>query len=1110
MKLLWILCLAASLGQNLLSVAGAQYRLLYLQYIPFGAVYRYQARCSLPCTGNYPPNSLQVTIMLDRMYKNFEGYNYFRVLQRSQSLIWYLNNTITMQENSAGLCTFDVQFDTLTSTGSDAGTPSGTCQIGHFTPTSCSRGDTSDQYCINVVRDHLDNCYNQTIFSQCCETCNNYRTDIEDCPFGDLDPRECTSLADNQCYNPNVRSLCCHTCHNIKQSHNQETEDCPYGDRDPTFCNSYLTNDAACYNNSVKCCDTCHWYADLEQPDCLYGNKRPEFCQGITDASCYDVNIARDCCRTCNDAKNENNQGCEYGDKNTLYCSNISRSSCYRDNVTDTCCDTCVYLGNDEMTDCKYGDRRDYCSNVTRDDCYDVTTQNDCCESCQYFQTNDCPVGEDANCWQHDASDCYRADVRQKCCQTCLQYYTDNTFLPANCKYGDRDLNCYNIVSSGGNCYDPGTEYDCCQTCAYYKVNGNPNYCRYGDKSLECNNTVSFECYEAEYRDKCCDTCSEYDQADTLGNSCAFGDRVESCYMRPAYECYEPGNRAECCKSCKTIENKNNVGCEFGDRDAECSDISPSDCYEKANTCCQSCPSLTSSLNIDYCKYGDREDCSSIQHSECVNAEVNRNCCETCYILNLHNDTYTSSTAFPTTHSGGACEDESFYCYSIPATACYNDETRCCARCESLRIDNTGIVDIKYGDRANWCSNILPRDCYDVTTQRECCLTCDNFRRNDLPDYCPYGNKLTDCYSGQYHPSECYYPERNAQCCEACYNLETGDRECEYGDKTPDCESVQNHPGRCYNYTVSQVCCGSCPDYRDSSNQGCEFGDRVNTGCYVSMCGQYSPGRLRDCCGTCEDYINNQQTTPTTEDPYPNTTEKQTSTSVGPIVGGAVGGVLFVVIVILVACFLIRRNKRDPVKAYVSNGSYPMNPGANPDPRSRPHTAPMFDNQGFTAFSNPSSASSRHPHQSAGYKAAGQPNNRNSMPAHMNGQPLHYASRQVPNNMSLPVGHAQGHMTSAAGHMSQNQQPIGQRQHRSQLQKSEKDEEVYDYIDDSDVRTVVSGPVRRPTLPSRPEGAAGTDGVYLEPLAADDYTNPSFNAEGDGDSHPYHILEKHK
>ena len=57
-------------------------------------------------------------------------------------------------------------------------------------------------------------------------------------------------------------------------------------------------------------------------------------------------------------------------------------------------------------------------------------------------------------------------------------------------------------------------------------------------------------------------------------------------------------------------------------------------------------------------------------------------------------------------------------------------------------------------------------------------------------------------------------------------------------------------------------------------------------------------------------------------------------------------------------------------------------------------------------------------------------------------------------------------------------------------------------------RTVVSMPVRRPTLPGR-------DNEYVEPTHSgatqeQHYLNPSFNNDNADDNHHYHVLEKDK
>jgi len=58
-----------------------------------------------------------------------QGFGYFRPAMFSPSFGWFLENTLTVQENSAGLCTFDIQLDTYFASNVTSPIPRGTCQM---------------------------------------------------------------------------------------------------------------------------------------------------------------------------------------------------------------------------------------------------------------------------------------------------------------------------------------------------------------------------------------------------------------------------------------------------------------------------------------------------------------------------------------------------------------------------------------------------------------------------------------------------------------------------------------------------------------------------------------------------------------------------------------------------------------------------------------------------------------------------------------------------------------------------------------------------------------------------------------------------------------------
>ncbi|XP_053381152.1 uncharacterized protein LOC123552528 isoform X2 [Mercenaria mercenaria] len=1027
----------------------AESTLTFLNSFPYNSVYRYQARCTLPCSGSHRPGEFKVTISLDKICSNFESFGNFKPAQTSQSAVWYLNNTNWINSNTQGQCQFDVQFDY----SPQKPVPTGTCKLGWESPNTCLIDDVVGTVmygwmtCFNVAALQLGECYNQTLFSQCCNSCNDHRLTLDNCPFGDLRPWECTSLRDDNCYDSSIEQNCCNSCNERAQNRDTEIDGCTYGDKDPYFC-STITEEQ-CYRHESTCCDTCYWMSDTNTPDCLYGNKKPDLCDTIATYQCYNKTVQNDCCRLCNELRNDNDPDCLYGDRQPM-CNSIERNDCYRTATLETCCETCVQSADNNYPDCAYGDRRE-CSDITIDDC-SITTgsiQTDCCQTCRFLQENNCVAHswneEQGKCYNIESRECYNEYTRSQCCFTCNDYYAGNTHLGENCKYGDRTPNQCIKIDNGTECYANAIEKECCETCSYYEISSLPTHCRYGDKEDYCRQIPPYECYDTGVLDVCCETCPSYDQSDTLGSACRYGDRRDDCYERGSHKCYNPDDRRECCRFCQNVENKDNVGCEFGDKEKSCSNIVAKDCYTRENTCCETCPTKVSIYNIENCEYGDRANCSGISDNACYDSNTAFKCCETCWLRSNGN---TGDCAFG---------DLSSNCGAINQWDCYFRENECCETCGNLQSPVSDLTYCKYGDRNGGCGNITADQCYNQNTLYQCCETCYYKRRTDLPDTCLYGDKTRSCQSTKFHSSECYDGNRRDQCCETCRDLQTSDQNCEYEDKNIQCKDVGMVPHFCYNITVENACCYSCPQLSDPTHPGCEYGDTYQY-CDVTRCGDYPPFRHQECCNTCWDYDGHSTgsttlsySTPssspsssssTTESSVPGEEEERSSSNTLPIVGGVIGGVLVIAVIIIAACFVMRRNKNK-------------------------------EKQG-NKFSNLTDINA-------------QPHNRNA-PSNLNGFQRNPA-----------LGNP-GYNSRVKGNMPPQNRPP------PKSQDSKQDEEVYDYIDDSDVRSMPS--IKRPSVPERTEADGATANMEPTPNGKAEYFNPTFQNDSTKDYHTYHVLQK--
>ncbi|KAL4218642.1 hypothetical protein ACF0H5_021231 [Mactra antiquata] len=95
-------------------------------------------------------------------------------------------------------------------------------------------------------------CYNFTLYNNCCQTCSEQivQPEVPGCEFGDR-VTSCDVDGGILCYDAGVKNRCCSSC----QSYETGNPDCPYGDKiakcDSSQCHKYG------YKRRTDCCATC-------------------------------------------------------------------------------------------------------------------------------------------------------------------------------------------------------------------------------------------------------------------------------------------------------------------------------------------------------------------------------------------------------------------------------------------------------------------------------------------------------------------------------------------------------------------------------------------------------------------------------------------------------------------------------------------------------------------------------------------------------------------------------------------------------------------------------------------------------------------------------------
>ncbi|OWF37337.1 uncharacterized protein LOC110440285 [Mizuhopecten yessoensis] len=357
---------------------------------------------------------------------------------------------------------------------------------------------------------------------------------------------------------------------------------------------------------------------------------------------------------------------------------------------------------------------------------------------------------------------------------------------------------------------------------------GRNDVCVHGDsrrkfgrnRNMSCNEFLSaqpFRCYDPYYSMFCCSTCARL-RKNTVG--CEYGDKnTTECALLESRKdlCYIEANAALCCSTC--ARHYTNVsGCEYGDRYRLCN---PSDCEtpENAKFCCETCgdlgtqrdrsfatqapltllslttlrpptrrPFFTSrppvtlrprinvprDINspkppqspsghatipegqIDSRLWCVKENTTFFQASctwldtwlrgICKNNLFRSTCCEPCAPLkppvrtsplaNVPRNEFLLSKNIPLLQqqkkkqtvlkeTKPACFDSGRHCADIAALQCYDLSTRktCCATCESLRTD---MADCPFGDRNSRCQPTFKMDPDYACTQKRslCCYSC--------------------------------------------------------------------------------------------------------------------------------------------------------------------------------------------------------------------------------------------------------------------------------------------------------------------------------------------------------------------------------------------------
>lgn len=247
----------------------------------------------------------------------------------------------------------------------------------------------------------------------------------------------------------------------------------------------------------------------------------------------------------------------------------------------------------------------------------------------------------------------FQAYSEVECVYQCLQWYPDCVAVD----YRHSDHSCYGHSNRTGDLWQ---DNPCCNR--YMVI---CEQCQ-GDTGSDCSTANASSCYERQYRQQCCATCSTLHTGVT---GCEFGDRqLENCSSE-SDQCDESSYSHTCCETCHTYQTLPNVtvvdvdqsggvtspdtsgnggttappayGCaSSGQPDPDwCHDLPAYECYDTvgANVCCQTCAGFKIQNAHPGCEYGDRADagwCSEVNCHEQYEAML---CCQTCAAASVKN-----------------------------------------------------------------------------------------------------------------------------------------------------------------------------------------------------------------------------------------------------------------------------------------------------------------------------------------------------------------------------------------------------------------------------------------------------------------------------------------
>ncbi|XP_060557744.1 A disintegrin and metalloproteinase with thrombospondin motifs 20-like isoform X2 [Ruditapes philippinarum] len=241
------------------------------------------------------------------------------------------------------------------------------------------------------IRQHDNNwaCYSNYTKRQCCKTCEDARTNVKGCEYGDKH-KSCKALIasdSSSCYDGDNAEICCSSC---SKYYTPSQKGCEYGDKHKS-CKALIASDpSSCYdgNNAEICCSSCSNYYTPSQKGCEYGDK-DKTCKTYIDSDpshCYQSDTAAICCSSCSRYYTPSQNGCEYGDKDVTGCADLIKSRsdgyhCYGNNAK-ICCRSCGQYLNASNSGCEYGDKFHGC---VRSKCSDYTDESrkNCCETCK-------------------------------------------------------------------------------------------------------------------------------------------------------------------------------------------------------------------------------------------------------------------------------------------------------------------------------------------------------------------------------------------------------------------------------------------------------------------------------------------------------------------------------------------------------------------------------------------------------------------------------------------------------------------------------------------------------------------------------------------------------